>query len=529
MNCQELAQLLDEQDLHRLPAGDRAAAQAHLAGCGECARDHDMHLRLAALPVPPLAAERLAQWRGLAFADVAARLSRRRRLVLVGALTALAAAAAMLALQYPDTREEGADVAVKAALPLPDTQAEAVVSEESVPKPAQEEASSSAPVVAQRTPPAPPAYTLLAMPLDYSTDDVLVQAAVREFYAAVLDALRQIPGLQVTGPVASIDPAAKPTDFTLWAEALPAGTNEPGSRWEVRLRLRNGLRQMVQPFRIAGSLPGECGLGETQAACGPAEMATAMLGPLVRMIPVDHALESHLQARFLDITQTSAARLGALTELRALDAAQRGAGFGPDLVRPLVDVAYKDASDDLRLEAVSVLATTFPRNDAALAALAYIARDDAHPLVRKVAERAVNVGGSWRAFAVATARDATLGSAQRIAPLHWMAKNGATEDMAAVLGELLASDGAAPLAQLLSGSATDTSHGTRTVLDALARQRHPGAADFWLARFDIVPDFTSIAGLHAYRDDVRVRAKLEEIASGNADADLATLAGSLMH
>jgi hypothetical protein len=102
MNCQDIAHILDEREVESLLAERRSDVQAHLATCHDCARDWQIHSQLVGVTVPAvpdaLRAQFSPQW------VAASRDGRKRRngLVVIGALVALAAAAATLLVQKSD-------------------------------------------------------------------------------------------------------------------------------------------------------------------------------------------------------------------------------------------------------------------------------------------------------------------------------------------------------------------------------------------------------------------------------------------
>lgn len=426
MNCQELALVLDEQEVHQLPAAAREAAEAHLAVCQVCTRDHEVHQRLAALSIPTLSAARLAGWRtlGMSGAVVGERRQRaRNRYIAAGALAVAAAAAAVLGMRVeplPErtvTMEPGPVAHAAPELPVPAEQVPPAVSPAETVKVAAADSGRARPA-----PPAPASFTLLVQPLQIETEDPLVQAATQQFHAALIDELRRVPGLVMIGPDPAIDPETRPADFRMSALGRAAAASNPDAQWDVMLRLHvfQGNRR-VQPFRITGS----------------AEEAATMAPGIARMLqgmvfPADPSRAERLAARFFDATLPEAERRQALEELASLkvgdcpptaaaqnclrraplsadqvhEALAMASGSGepferagilrilrgqrhPDLVQPLIEMAYRETSADVRLEAVTLLAEDFSTDAAARSALELVARDDELQAVREVAGRAV--------------------------------------------------------------------------------------------------------------------------------------------
>lgn len=426
MNCQEFAQVLDEQELHQLPVAAREAAEAHLAACQDCRSDLEMHQRLAEMPIPALSAARIAGWRALTTSAAIVRERRhlpRNRYIAAGALVVAAAAAIMVGIRVEAPPERMVAVAPGPVaqpapeLPVPAEQVPSLVSPVQTVKVA-----AADPDTATPDPPAPSSFTLLVQPLQIETEDPLVQASAQQFYAALIDELRRVPGLVMIGPDPAIDPEARPTDFRMSAAARAATASSPGMQWEVMLRLHvfQGRRR-VQPFRIYGS-------GEEAAATAPG--IARMLRGMV--FPASPSLKERLAAQFTDVTIPQEDRLRALEELTSmkvgdcpptaaaqnclrrapLDVDQVHAALamvsGPgeplvragilralsgqrhaDLVQPLIEMAYRETSAEVRLEAVALLAEDFITDVAARSALELVARDDELLAVREVAARAV--------------------------------------------------------------------------------------------------------------------------------------------
>jgi hypothetical protein len=249
-------------------------------------------------------------------------------------------------------------------------------------------------------------------------------------------------------------------------------------------------------------------------------MAASTIRLLQDRFPVDPSLERQLQERFSDSTQTSAARRQALEELGRL-ANRRGAPLPPELMRSLIAVAQQEASDALPLDAVTLLATDFSTDAAALMALDSVARSDKNLLVRKIAEHTVSGSAPWREFALATLDDASLLPTQRLEPLVWAARADANE-VVALVSALFDGGKAIALAGLLSEASSDPdSHDSTTrVLESIKRVRHPDTVDFWLASVERVTDYTRVSGLFPFQEDPRARRKLEEIAANHPDATM---------
>jgi hypothetical protein len=572
MNCQEFAQVLDEQELHQLPAVAREAAEAHLAACAACSSDHEVHQRLAALPIPAVSTARVAGWRALGTSgalDGARRQRVRARFAVIGVLAVMAAAAAVLGLRREDPPAQAVEVATAVA-PSPvlgDTVVPASLIAEEVVTVATE----SGRVSAQPVQPGPRALTLLVQPLDYETEDGPVRDAAEHFYSAVVGGLREIPGLQIIGPDPAIDPASRQTDFRISAAARTAKANQQGVQWEVRLRMHvlQGDARRVQPILVGGMVAGEACPAEAPAGCGAAAMAPAILDLLRRMIvPADPSLEGRLAAQVQDAALPPVERVRALEILNCqriaagatcprrdqlgADVVQAALGVvsgpgdpstraafvralrgqqHPELIQPLIEIAHREPVEPLRLEAVTSLAEDFSGDVAARSALELVARDDASPLVRKVAARATSGTAIWNEYAIATARDTALPVAQRLAPVEWMTSNKARGELPGLLDQLLDGAGAyVALADLLTAAQKESQvgAGTMALMSSLRDSRHSAAVDFWFAIFERSPEATVLSGLYRHRGEARVRRKLEEIAAAHPDLKLREAAASLL-
>lgn len=120
MNCRDIARLLDDEDVRALPAAVHSDVQAHLATCRECARDWQIHAQLAEMPIPALPAGLRAQFMARAAQRPVIGAHRRNRFLVIGAVVAMAAAAAVLTLQVDEPAPPAA-AAVEAAQAEPVT------------------------------------------------------------------------------------------------------------------------------------------------------------------------------------------------------------------------------------------------------------------------------------------------------------------------------------------------------------------------------------------------------------------------
>jgi hypothetical protein len=95
MNCQEIGNILNDQDIGALSPAVVTSAREHLATCDECARDWKAHEQMLAMPMP-VPGPGLLEWRpaNRGVSDATSRRSLRGTLLL-GALIAVGAAAAV--------------------------------------------------------------------------------------------------------------------------------------------------------------------------------------------------------------------------------------------------------------------------------------------------------------------------------------------------------------------------------------------------------------------------------------------------
>ena len=105
MNCSEIANILDELEIHSLTRGERRAALAHVSTCASCAEQWHASLDLGKLrsSAPVMSDSFRATLKSLSSASAgSARENRRRRpFLVVGALLACAAsAAALLSVEF---------------------------------------------------------------------------------------------------------------------------------------------------------------------------------------------------------------------------------------------------------------------------------------------------------------------------------------------------------------------------------------------------------------------------------------------
>jgi len=99
MNCQDIARLLDEKQVDELLADEQSSARVHLATCRDCARDWQIHAQLSNTVIPAVPAGLRARFPTQVASGSSPRTHWRSRLVVIGAMVAVATAATMLTLQ----------------------------------------------------------------------------------------------------------------------------------------------------------------------------------------------------------------------------------------------------------------------------------------------------------------------------------------------------------------------------------------------------------------------------------------------
>jgi hypothetical protein len=137
MNCQDISRIVDTGSIGNLGEAARDAAEAHARSCRDCAAIWGVQSRLAAVRVPGTPPQIAAGLRVLAaLPDRTAHGRFPRRLVLIGSLVAVAAAAALLTVRTADVpvaEAVQAAAAVTTATELKAAAAEPVAAPASIP------------------------------------------------------------------------------------------------------------------------------------------------------------------------------------------------------------------------------------------------------------------------------------------------------------------------------------------------------------------------------------------------------------
>jgi hypothetical protein len=196
MNCQDIAEILDDGDGQSLSAAERRALEVHVAGCAECRAAFAAHEAMGAMVVPAMS-PRLAELCRSAIVVQSASRTRRaggRPFVVVGLLVAGAAAATFLGLTVidgPVRNPQLPEVSVSAPA------ASAAATEPTVttfPETVEATAASDEPAGVA---PGSTGFTVGVAPLkQLSTDSGVIQLS-ETVYRAFLDELRKIPNLEL--------------------------------------------------------------------------------------------------------------------------------------------------------------------------------------------------------------------------------------------------------------------------------------------------------------------------------------------
>jgi hypothetical protein len=582
MNCQGISSILDDRDIATLDDAERSKVQAHLHACADCAGDWDVQRRLAAETIPPMPATLAAQCRVAVAASEkfpAGTLGGRRtsRVVLIGSLVALAAAAAWLELVQPHAEQVLAASAV--AVPGPPRAPASVVV---APAAAESVVTKTKPVEPKKAQPLgeSPRFTVRVLPLQDGTQDEFSRQAVQTFYAALLDGLRAVPGLTL------LQSSAAPEEIAPGEYVLTVKSDGPlQNRWSVRMVLKAsmpvtgdapGQRATVPHlFQYASVVSPACTgslVDHPVSGCSDPRGGAAGQIDLMRQVafPPDPVLRRAQQARLLDRTLDPAERWQALQALRvsravvvpgataprltqqpqALDAQTlRGAldllrSTGDplmrkqiwstlrgvrqaELIQPLIDASRLEASDPVRMEAVGTLAADYADDVTARTALAVIAQNDSRELVRMIAQRGLSGEASWNDYVTSRLQSSDLPDTRRLEALMYMANSGQGQQMRALLDaksvEALSQIMPRALAALPDSAAARPADANELVALAshLSSTNEPATIDLLTgmlrASGDPMVRQAAVAGLSRHLDDARAREVLQDIAAHDAD------------
>lgn len=397
-----------------------------------------------------------------------ANSARRRpnRWLLASAVLALAAAAAMLAMQLLE--RQTAAVAVESQLTPqdPSTDGSGLTEAPDIQAAIPEQPVASA-GTAQKVDPAVKPFTVQVLPLQSNAEDALRTEAIEAVYAAFVNGLRAVPGLTLVGTASDSD-ALEPADFRLTLTgAVTQGAPPGGPDFTMRVAAQRFGSGGIEAGNLSTGASGESvprcvspasiDVFAVDAACADAiGVATRLLAMVRKMLfPPDPQMQRHLQAQLVDQAGESAVRLRALSDLASLGRAS-GAYRGdelppglrdpaviraaiqfattaqdpavraqvwyllrrsrdPGLVIPLTAVLRGDGDDDTRVQAVEALRAGFATDPLVRAALADAASGDRDPMVRALAQRALGDDASWTAYVEDSLKNEELSPVERVA------------------------------------------------------------------------------------------------------------------
>lgn len=592
MNCQDIMRILDDRDIGALGEAERREVAAHLAACPDCARDWEIHQRLSAAAIPPMPAEFAAQCRALVAARPAPASGRRAssRLILIGTLAAVAAAAAMLAVRLTGPRQP-----VGVTMSAPATIRTAAMESTGLEHPTEtrpiDRTGGSGDIAARPAESVKP-FTVLAR-LRLAADDPALRRVLQVHYAQLLDQLRAVPGLQLLESEQSGNDADAQADYLITLTGGDGGTPGASSAFGatpiaaqagagtsasaapraflVTLKVeslqrdaRTGRTGMTGFYSYSGYPDPKC---DGAADSCPTAAASGTIVELLRatVFPVDPSLQPELQARLLDPGLNDAARLNALSGVVQLIRAKRGTGWNADLVRgamdlavtardpvmraqvwrtlrsidypglvqPLFDMIRQESDVSSRLEAVATLAE-YGRDPAGSAALESIASSDSRQLVREVARRALAGDAGWNQYVAATLTNSSLTDAERLEPFNYLIQSAALMGAHNGIGPIVNDQVMAALKELLPktwGRSTDTM--SRIGLANLLRDvDHPVAAELLLKSLldsqDPMVRRSTLSALAPRCGYPRVRAAVEQIAAGDPDPQMRQIAAGAL-
>ena len=556
--------------------------------------DEGIERYLTALAVPPMPEDLPARCRRLVAANDASassgiRNARSGRLILLGTLLAVGAAAAMLIMQFAPAPEKVAPVqasAPEAAGPaFEEPQAEPAAAAPAVDV-AEVRKTTTAPLAQ-----APKPFVVRVLPLQNGAQDVPTRLAIETFYASQLERLRSVPGLTlITSQSTGI---ADDTPVTYEISVKGYGSVSAG-KWNVDMKVQvlsahEGRRVLaVVPFSVQGG--GEtCAGSQVSTAAMPCSDPASIASSQVDMMrnalfPVDAAATSRVRAQLLDSSLDPAARLRALMDLRLPrliiadeaaadgaaarlarptldDAAMAGAlelaATAPDpvtrasvwqtlrglrhpaVIEALVKAMQHDDSNDVCLQVTTMLTEDFREDPRAVSALKSATRDHPSQLVRMIAQRTVTGGAEgdalWRDYVIDTLKDSSLPAGQRLDPFIYLVGSDRTSDVRNV-GAFLDEDVLQALAEVFPSvwtSGRDAEKLARPLVNALQLARGPAVVDLYaeILRHAIDPMTRSIAArvlAREYRDDPRTRTALELVAASDPNPELRKLAGDTL-
>lgn len=493
---------------------------------------------------------------------------RANRTLLVGVILAFAAAAAMVAWSLKDESASPpavASITPAARGPAPVSQeVQAVEQYRPLPKEAAK-ASDSQEVLPAATP-----FNVLMLPLQDDIPDPVARAAINAFQSALAEHLRTIPGLVLLSDPKQVE--GLPSYFRITVQQLgktqngftyidlESGEEFPDKRWPAAWGLWNGQGMQGLPIDPASTC---APAAEGQMSPCPKAMASYVSSVLrKRLFPPDPARLLQLRNQALNASLESRKRLEALTELAeikgggawreaamvrvALNLISTTADPGlkaqvwklmkgirnPDLVAPLTATMRNELDQEVRLQAVTRLQEDFASDPAARQVLEIVARDDSRPLVRAIAQRALDGGAGWSKYVLTSLKDASKTDMERIEVFTYfvskpcsMASPGGCFASSGQLSESRQSvdDEAMQALADLAGRSREFRQTLLNVVNELRAIDRPAMTSLLLALLEgatTAEKSRLILPLSSQHTDPRARAALEKMAAEDPDTPL---------
>jgi hypothetical protein len=510
----------------------------------------------------------------------------RTRWVLSGVVLAVAAAATMLGMQL---LESEVATEVVASRPVPAASPVAAGDDTAVPEAVATNSPSDDTGPPQPAAPAVRPFTVQVLPLKTDVSDPPRKAAIEAVYVAFVDGLRAVPGLTLVEPAGdgSETPVRPDYRITLEGNVLPASptvksdftvrmaAEHRGPGAQVLGRFHSGMSGELAPGCV--SPPSMDPLRSRRSCTDTMGVATGLVATLRKLVfPPDPQLRSRLQARLLDQKQDAGERLQALEDLSmfgrasgtngrdelsasmrdpaVVRAAVQLASTAPDpaaraqiwymlrgsrdpgLLAPLVTALQNDADDDTRLQALGTLEADFAADPRTRSAFEAVARGDADPMLRALAQRALGSTSAWTDHVLASLKDAGRSPVDRVRAL-FHAYGLPTQRMYGSFGAdsriLRALDDAAmrALTEMLPLAAADSeryAQASHTLVSELAYMKHPAITDMLLESLDAERKWMDrswvIEALRRRPPEPRVLEALARIAVQDADPRIRELA-----
>jgi hypothetical protein len=571
MNCQDISRAMDDRDIGALGEAGRREFDAHLAACADCARDFDVHVRLAATPTPPLPAdlERRIRMSLLVPAAGAGGHRASKRLVVIGAVVAFAAAAAMFAVHSVRTPTTvpalAATVVAPVALPVPvpvsvPESVETIVTAAPVaalpvqPRAAEAESPPAQPMPAEKL------RTVRVLPLQNQATGAAF-TAVDSFFAAFIDNLRGNHELAVLAPDQAEPATAAPAEVRVRVRGFGP---VPEGKFTVEVTFENlqsdgsyKLQMIATPTGdIAPACAGSPPFNGMASCRSPSHLAGGTAPFVLGLLPPDPSLQRDPRARLLDKSLSPGVRLDALYELRdkrndpevvrgAIDFATTATEprlraevwramlnvRNPELVPPLVEALRRDPDADVRLQAMTTLAVDYAEDPRVSAAFDATAQMDSKPLLRALAQRRITGYETWKQYIVASLKDTSRSDAERVEALLF----GLGERLPPLDPQLFLhdSDAIAALTEVLRRMESSSAGGNLPLLiNRLSAIDDPAITDLVLRSLEKRSAFATLSTLRGmlanHRDDSPIRAVLEKISVGDPDPNIRQAAAGML-